>query len=77
MEKIKLDSRTARRLLNTENCNVRIDLSHTQLFVTTASGIKGDQVFIPHENIIVPLTDITAIEYTDRFGSTSYIDIAW
>lgn len=77
MSEIKMDRRTAERLLNNQPCNIRVDLEHTQLFLTTATGIGNDKVYIPHEKIFVPLEDISAIEYTDRFGTTSYIPIDW
>ena len=78
MTTIKLARRLAERLLENEDCRVIITKCHPREIFTTRAGInKNNEVLVPSEHILVPITDITHIEYTNRFGYTSMMEINW
>lgn len=74
---IKMASRLAAQLLENNECRVVINKCHpTEIFVTEP-GIKNGCVHIPKEHFNVPVEDITKIEYTNRFGNTSFMEVNW
>lgn len=78
MTTIKLARRLAERLLENEDCRIIIEQCHpTEIFTTRAGINENNEVLVPSEHILVPITDITRIEYTNRFGCTSMMEIDW
>lgn len=74
--KIKMSPRLARRLLTDHACRIRVKKAHSE-FVTQGGITFADEVFVPKEQIYVPLADITAIEVKDRFGAVSMTEVDW
>ena len=79
---VKLAARGARLHLNNEVCNIHVDKAHSDF--TTAPGIvmHDDQecVYVPKEQIFVPLQDITKLEMpVSRFTPDvmCWMTIAW
>lgn len=74
---IKLARRLAERLLENESCRIIIEKCHPTEIFTTERGITNNHVHVPKEHFNVPLEDISKIEYTNRFGCTAFMEIAW
>ena len=79
---VKLAARGARLHLNNEVCNIYVEKAHS--FFTTAEGIvmhdDEECVYVPKEQIFVPLTDITKLEMPiSRFTPDikAFMTIAW
>lgn len=76
---IKMDGRLARRLLASGECKVK--LSGIGCIYTTKQGVvycgSHEEVYVKELEQHIKTTLIEKIEYTDRFGLTSFMSIAW
>lgn len=76
--KVKMNERFARRLLASKSCEIFVSYEGSTFKFLTAPGIReGDKVFVPKEEILVPLGDISSISFTDRFGNQSAMEVDW
>ena len=79
MYEVTLAKRAAKRHLQNEECKIFVEQAHSSFI--TAPGIfmhdDKESVFVPIEQIIVPLTDITRMEITDRFDNKCMMLVDW
>ena len=78
--KITMDERMAMRLLNQGGCHVRLKTNFGEWKVGY-DGIKyrGNKklVWIPQLGKHVEVTDIKEIEFENRFGVVSFMEVEW
>ena len=74
MVKIKMSDSMARRLLTNGDCNIIVNKEEK---VAKGGTINFNDEVELIEGGYVKLVDIERIEYTDRFGNTSYWEIGW
>lgn len=83
METIKMDKRLALRLLNDGFCKVKLkgwgSVFTTGKNIVLLTGIDSVQMVAIRElqDELWNIKQITHIEYTDRFGCKSFMEVDW